>query len=134
MQVPTYYVQFASPEEVGHPSAAATSRWHTIARVNDRMLAEEIARLAETGYLRTTMPTRYVSRVVSRSALRREGGLPHADWQLGSDRFRSYGEGLRAKAEQNLQPVSTSGLSTYARPASPSRDMHLGWRRRSNGG
>ena len=106
MKEPTYYVQFASPEEVGHPSAGATRRWHTIARVNDRRLAEEMARLTETACMRTTMRSKFVGRAISRSALRREGGWHHADWELGIGRFQAYGEGLREKAERNLRLLS----------------------------
>jgi hypothetical protein len=92
----TYYVQFATPDEPG--------RWHTIARLDHRGLANEMARLAGTSYLRTTVTpaTYYHGRVVSRSALRRGGALQHADWELGIGHFRSYGEGLLAKAERNL--------------------------------
>jgi len=48
-----------------------------------------------------TRPAR-VGRVVSRSALRREGGLHHVDWELGFGVHRDYGEALRKKAERTL--------------------------------
>jgi hypothetical protein len=92
----TYYVQFSTPAE--------PDRWHTIARVHDRRLAMEMARLVGTSYLRTTVTpdSYYRGRALSRSALRRDGMLHHADWELGIGHFRPYGEGLRAKAERNL--------------------------------
>jgi hypothetical protein len=91
----TYYVQFAAPEEPG--------RWHTVARIDDRRLAEEMARIAGASYMRTTVRSRFAGRAVSRSALRREGGLQHAEWELGFGRFREYGEGVRARAEELLR-------------------------------
>jgi hypothetical protein len=96
----TYYVQFAEPE-------TEDPRWHTIARVSDLDLAKEIARLAESSYMRTTVlrETHYVARAISRSALKAEGGWPHADWELGAGNFRQYGEALRARAERNLRAV-----------------------------
>jgi hypothetical protein len=96
----TYYVQFAEPE-------SAKPRWHTIARVSELELAKEIARLAESSYMRTTVrrEDHYVARAISRSALKAEGGWPHADWELSAGSFRQYGEALRAKAERNLGAV-----------------------------
>jgi len=91
----TYYVQFALPGEPG--------RWHTIARVDDQELAREIARLAEGGYMRISVTSHYLGRAVSRSALRKEGRLQHAEWELGFGRHRAYGDGLRERAEQNLR-------------------------------
>lgn len=102
MQEPTYYVQFASPHEV-EPEDGSEPVWHTIARVHDRRLADEIARLAESGYMRTTVTSHYSARAVSRSALRREGHLHHADWELGMGKFRAYADGLRERAERNLR-------------------------------
>lgn len=95
MRHATYYVQFRDAGE-------DPGRWHTIARVEDRTLAQEIARLAEGAYGRTTVTTHYVARVVSRSALEHEGMRHHADWDLGAGRFRAYGGLLREKAERNL--------------------------------
>jgi hypothetical protein len=59
----TYYVQFASQDE--------PRRWHTVARVEDRALAQEMARLAASSLVTAA---RNVGRAVSRSALKREGG------------------------------------------------------------
>ena len=72
----TYFVQFSEPEDPG--------RWHTIARVDNHELAREIARLSEGGYMRTTVTSHYVGRAVSRSALRKEGRLQHAEWDSAS--------------------------------------------------
>lgn len=91
----TYYVQFASSQ--------APERWSTIARVDDRRLADEMARLAGTGFMRLTLTSRFVGRAVSRSALKREGGLQHAEWGLGFGRHRDYGERLRQRAELELR-------------------------------
>jgi len=44
---PTYYVQISDPEE--------PERWHTVARVDGRELADEGVRLAEGSYMRTTV-------------------------------------------------------------------------------
>jgi hypothetical protein len=96
MRHATYYVQFRDPEE-------ESGRWHTIARVDDRALATEIARLAEGSYGRTTVTTHYTARTVSRSALEDEGTRQHADWELGIGPHRWYGEALREKAERNLR-------------------------------
>ena len=98
MRHATYYVQFSDPEE-------ATGRWHTVARVEDRALAEEIARLAEGSYGRATVIHHYTARTVSRSALEDEGTRHHADWELGAGRHRAYGRMLREKAERNLRPT-----------------------------
>jgi hypothetical protein len=92
----TYYVQFAAPEEEGRP-------WHTIARVHDRRLAEEIARLATGSYMRTNVTSHYEARAVSRWKLEQEGTRQHADWELGIGPHRWYGEALREKAERNLR-------------------------------
>jgi hypothetical protein len=92
----TYYVQFAAPDEDGRP-------WHTIARVEDRELAEEIARLARGSYMRTNVTSHYDARAVSRSKLDHEGSRQHADWELGIGPHRWYGEALREKAERNLR-------------------------------
>lgn len=98
MRQTTYYVQFASPEEEDQP-------WHTIARVHDRALAEEMAHLAEGSYGRASVSadSHYVARAVSRSALEREGSRHHADWELGIGHHRWYGDLLREKAERNLR-------------------------------
>lgn len=104
MREATYYVQFADPEEPG--------RWRTVARVHDHPLAQEMARLARTSYLRTTVTSEshFLGRAVSRSALRREKSLHHADWELGIGRFRAYGDGLREKAERNLRAAAEQAL------------------------
>jgi hypothetical protein len=93
----TYYVQFASQEE--------PERWHTVARVTDRRLAREMARLAATSYLRVGAPS-FTGRAVSRTALAREGRLHHAEWELGFGRFREYGDGLRERAEREFRQVT----------------------------
>ena len=98
MTEPTYYVQFADPD--------APDRWHTIARVKGRPLADEVARLARGSYMRTTVTTHYHVRILSRSALRRDGALAHAEWELGMGEHRQYGRALVAKAEQNLRLTS----------------------------
>jgi hypothetical protein len=99
---PTYYVQFASPEEIDRAEVRPSRSWHTIARVSDRMLADEMARLAETSYMRTTSTPTFVGRAISRSALKREGGWHHAEWELGIGTFRDYGEALRERGQRNL--------------------------------
>jgi hypothetical protein len=99
MKEPTYYVQFSSPVE-------DRDRWHTIARVEGRLLADEMVRLVEGSYGRATVTYHYAGRALSRSALRRGGALQHADWELGIGRHREYGEALREKALRNLTAVS----------------------------
>jgi hypothetical protein len=96
---PTYYVQFLDPDE-------EPERWHTIARVQGRELADEVLRLAEGSYMRTTVISHYRGRAVSRSALRRDGRLAHAEWELGMGPHRHYGRALVEKAERNLRPAS----------------------------
>jgi hypothetical protein len=98
MKEATYYVQFSSP--VDDPE-----RWHTIARVEGRRLADEMVRLVEGSYGRTTVTYHYAGRALSRSALRRDGALQHADWELGIGHHREYGEALREKALRNLAGV-----------------------------
>ena len=95
MKDPTYYVQFSAPED--------PSRWHTIARVEGRALADEIVRLVEGSYGRATVTYHYIGRAVSASALKKHGRLQHADWDLGVGDFRGYGATLREKAESNLR-------------------------------
>jgi hypothetical protein len=94
MRDATYYVQFESPEEPG--------RWHTLACVHDHALADEVARLAESSVGRTEVLTHYHARVVSLSALRRQGALAHAQWELGMGQHRAYGAALLRRAERNL--------------------------------
>jgi hypothetical protein len=96
---PTYYVQFSSP--VDDPG-----RWHTIARVEGRALADEMVRLVEGSYGRTTVTYHYIGRALSRTALKKDGALQHADWELAAGNFRDYGDMLREKAVRNLRPVS----------------------------
>jgi hypothetical protein len=95
----TYYVQFCSP-------ADESGRWHTIARVEGRQLADEMVRLVEGSYGRTTVTYHYSGRALSRSALRRDGALQHADWELGIGHHREYGETLLEKARRNLAALS----------------------------
>ena len=95
----TYYVQF-------RVAADADGRWHTLARVTDRRLADETARLAESAYMRVTAEPHQIGRVVSRSKLRREHALQHAEWELGMGPHRDYGAALVAKAEQRLRAAA----------------------------
>ena len=99
MQEATYYVQFSSP-------ADESGRWHTIARVEGRRLADEMVRLVEGSYGRTTVTYHYIGRALSRTALKRDGVLQHADWEVGAGNFRDYGKMLREKAVRNLGAVS----------------------------
>jgi hypothetical protein len=91
---PTYFVQIALPEE--------PERWHTVARVQGRELADEVVRLAAGSYMRTTVIEHYAARAVSQSRLRREGVLAHAQWELGMGEHRHYGRALVERAERNL--------------------------------
>ncbi len=93
---PTYYVQIADSEE--------PERWHTVARVEGRALADEVVRLARGSYMRTTVmaESHYGARAVSRSALRRDKRLAHADWELGMGEHRHYGRALVERARANL--------------------------------
>ena len=97
---PTYYVQFAEPE--------IPDRWHTIACVQGRPLAEEVVRLATGSYMRTTVITHFFARAVSRSALRRDGKLAHAEWELGMGPHRHYGRELVERAEHNLRAAASA--------------------------
>jgi Ala-tRNA(Pro) deacylase len=97
---PTYYVQFQDPAE-------EPERWHTIARVQGRELADELVRLTQGSYMRATVTTHYLSRALSRSALRRAGKLAHAEWELGMGPHREYGRALVEKAERNLRVGAT---------------------------
>lgn len=96
MKEATYYVQFSSPED-------DPERWHTIARVEGKALADEMVRLVEGSYGRTTVTFHYSGRALSRSALRRDKALQHADWELAIGRHRVYGDALREKAVRNLR-------------------------------
>ena len=91
-----YFVQIADPEE--------PERWHTIARVEGRALADEVIRLAHGSYMRTTVmaESHYEARAVSQSRLRRDGVLAHAQWELGMGELRHYGRALVERAERNL--------------------------------
>jgi hypothetical protein len=51
--------------------------------------------------------THYAARALSRSALRREGRLAHAEWELGMGPHRDYGRALVEKAERNLRLQAT---------------------------
>jgi hypothetical protein len=92
---PTYYVQFRDPDE-------DPARWHTIACVEGRPLADEVIRLAEGSYMRATVLTHFKARALSRSALRRAGKLAHAEWELGMGPHRQYGRALVERAGRNL--------------------------------
>ena len=98
---PTYYVQILDPGE-------EPERWHTIARVVGRPLADEVVRLARGTYMRTTVVSHYEARALSRSALRREGKLAHAEWELGMGAHRAYGRALVEKAEHDLRHAAAS--------------------------
>jgi hypothetical protein len=93
---PTYYVQISDPEE--------PERWHTVARVEGRELADEVVRLAQGSYMRTTVmaESHYSARALSRSQLRKDKGLAHADWELGMSEHRHYGRALVEKARTNV--------------------------------
>jgi hypothetical protein len=93
---PTYFVQISDPEE--------PERWHTVARVEGKELADEVVRLAQGSYMRTTVmaESHYVARAVSLSALRRDKRLAHAEWELGMGEHRYYGRALVEKALHNL--------------------------------
>ena len=96
---PTYYVQIADPEE--------PERWHTVARVEGRELADEVIRLAQGSYMRATVLSHEVERsfsalAISRTKLRREKLLAHADWELGMGEHRHYGQALVERARINL--------------------------------
>ena len=99
MKEATYYVQFSSP--VDDPE-----RWHTIARVEGKALAEEMVRLVEGSYGRVAVTYHYSGRALSRSALRKAKALQHADWELGVGHHRDYGDTLLEKAVRNLGAVS----------------------------
>jgi hypothetical protein len=94
---PTYYVQISDPEE-------EPERWHTVARVEGRELADEVVRLAQGTYMRATVTaeTRYRARALSRSHLRKEKRLAHADWELGMGEQRHYGRALVERAREHL--------------------------------
>lgn len=93
---PTYYVQISDPEE--------PERWHTVARVEGRALADEVMRLAQGSYMRATVTaeSHYNARALSRSHLRRGKRLAHADWELGMGEYRHYGRALVERAQQHL--------------------------------
>jgi hypothetical protein len=93
---PTYFVQISDPEEPEH--------WHTVARVEGKELADEVVRLAQGSYMRTTVmaESHYLARAVSQSALRRDKRLAHAQWELGMGEHRHYCRALVEKARQNL--------------------------------
>jgi hypothetical protein len=93
---PTYYVQFSSPVE-------DPNRWHTLARVEGRALADEMVRLVEGSYGRTTVTYHYSGRALSRSALKRDKLLQHADWEIAVGHHREYAQMLREKALRNLR-------------------------------
>jgi hypothetical protein len=99
MSEPVYYVQFSDPGD-------DPPRWHTIARVEGRQLADEMVRLLEGSYGRTTVTSHYAGRALSRSALRRDKLLQHADWEIGVGRHRAYADMLHEKAVRNLGGLS----------------------------
>ncbi|HXV96372.1 MAG TPA: hypothetical protein VD695_07470 [Gaiellaceae bacterium] len=95
---PTYYVQISDPEE-------EPERWHTVARVEGKALADEVIRLAQGTYMRATVTaeSHFRARALSRSRLRRDKRLAHADWELGMGEHRHYGRMLVERARHNLQ-------------------------------
>ena len=100
----TYYVQFESPEEPG--------RWHTIACVHDHAVADEVARLAEGSFERTTAAHALPARVCSRSALRRDEPLLTP---MGARMGRHRGYGKRSCTARS----GTSRPSQAGRTRSP---------------
>ena len=96
MADPTYFVQISDPEE--------PERWHTVASVEGKELADEVVRLAQGSYMRTTVmaESHYLARAVSQSALKRDRQLAHAQWELGMGPHRHYGRALVEKARQNI--------------------------------
>ena len=76
---PTYYIQISDPEE--------PERWHTVARVEGRALADEVIRLAQGTYMRATVTTEshFSARALSRSHLRRAGVPPERLTILAGD-------------------------------------------------
>ena len=102
MSEPTYYVQFRVADD-------ADGHWHTLARLGDRPLAEETARLAESAYMRVSAEPHQIGRVISRSELRREHRLQHAEWELAMGPHRDYGRALVTKAEQRLRAAAALG-------------------------
>ena len=67
---PTYYVQISDPDE--------PERWHTVARVEGKAMADEVIRLAQGTYMRATVTaeSHYSARALSRSHLRRRRERP----------------------------------------------------------
>jgi hypothetical protein len=113
MVEPTYYVQFQDPAE-------EPERWHTIARVQGRERADEVVRLARGSYMRATVTTHYQARALSRSALRRDGKLAHAEWELAMGPHREYGRALVERAERNLRVSAVlQGGETAPGPSLP---------------
>ncbi len=49
-----------------------------------------------------TAESHYSARALSRSHLRRDKRLAHADWELGMGEHRHYGRALVERAQQNL--------------------------------
>ena len=96
MTEPTYFVQIADPED--------PERWHTVARVEGKTLANEVVRLAQGSYMRTTVmaESHYLARSLSRSRLRQDKRLAHAEWELGMGEYRHYGRALVERARTNL--------------------------------
>jgi len=94
---PTYYIQIADPEE-------EPDRWHTVARVEGKELADAVIRLAQGSYMRATVTaeSHYRARALSRSRLRRDKRLAHADWELGMGAHRHYGRALVERARETL--------------------------------
>ena len=109
---PTYYVQFQDPAE-------EPDRWHTIARVQGKERADEVVRLARGSYMRATVTTHYLAQALSRSALRRDGRLAHAEWELAMGPHREYGRALVDKAERNLRV----GAALHGGEAAPSPSL-----------
>ena len=93
---PTYFVQIADPED--------PDRWHTVARVEGKALADEVVRLAQGSYMRTTVMAEghYEARAFSRSRLRQDKRLAHAEWELAMGEHRHYGRALVERARTNV--------------------------------
>jgi hypothetical protein len=93
---PTYFVQIAEQED--------PDRWHTVARVEGKALADEVVRLAQGSYMRTTVmaESHYQARALSRSRLRQDKRLAHAEWELAMGEHRHYGRALVERARTNV--------------------------------
>jgi penicillin-binding protein 1A len=126
-----YYVEFARIGEAGRGDGSAPVRWRTLACVHDRRLAEEMSRLLEAAPAEFGLDPATAARAVSCSALRREGGLHRADWQLSFCGCQDTRTKLHRQAEARLRRrptpvelaaelgISASTLRAWLRHAYP---------------